>query len=319
MKISKIFKEIFRPISQFGHFLRRKSLGLSRADYRFALKEYACLRFVELNEDGRIAIPYLETYLTRGCNLRCNFCSHHNPVRRGIEPRETLLHSFEEWGKRLRPDKFALLGGEPLLHPNFPELVLAARRYFPDSVISITTNGLLLPKLSDETLRSFSRSGQIVFLVSRHLKTPEYDVMLDDMSERFESARIPLTMEPFFEKWKTLHLQNEVGEAIPAKSDPETAFRHCHSNLCRNILGDTLSFCSVLTNTAQGYREGALREEWKVALSHKPMTLENTRDEIFSYLKKTVWPVCSMCPETLESVEPRQLTIEEIRRIRKTA
>ncbi|MDR1958193.1 MAG: radical SAM protein [Planctomycetaceae bacterium] len=293
---------------------------MTRTEYKFLRSAFARLRYVELHEDGKIAMPYLETYLTRGCNLKCDYCSHHNPFRSGVEPQEVLLHSFEEWGKRLKPEKFALLGGEPLLHPNFAELVLAARKHFPDSVISITTNGLLLPKISGEALESFNRADRIVFLVSDHLGTPQFKEMLDRQVKRFKPLDgVSLTIEPFFKRWKTLHLHNENGEAIPANSDPKTAFRHCHSNLCRNILGDKLSFCSVLTNTACAYNEGAIRKEWKIALSHKPMTLTNTQEEIFAYIEERVQPVCSMCPGHLKSVEPKQLSLEEVRRIKKAA
>ena len=209
-----------------------------------------------------------------------------------------------------------MLGGEPLIHPNFSELVLAARQCFPDSVISITTNGLLLPKLSDAMLQTFSQAGQIIFLVSKHFNTPEYNEMIENTVKRFDAADVPITIEPFYERWKTLHLQNEEGEAIPAQSNPETAYRHCHSNLCRNIFGETLSFCSIATNTAQAYREGVLREEWATALSHQPMTLANTQEEIVTYLKQTVWSVCSMCPEKLETIVPRQLSLEEVHLVR---
>ena len=62
-------------------------------------------------------------------------------------------------------------------------------------------------------------------------------------------------------------------------------------------------------------KEGALGPEWDQVLTHKPVSLENSPQEIVDYLLSGQMPECSACPERHESVEARQLSMEEVRRI----
>jgi molybdenum cofactor biosynthesis enzyme MoaA len=43
-----------------------------------------------------------------------------------------------------------LLGGEPLLHPDITKFIKYAKRYFPETLIGIGTNGILLPKMKNK-------------------------------------------------------------------------------------------------------------------------------------------------------------------------
>ncbi len=51
---------------------------------------------------------------------------------------------FTLWSHRLRPKRFALLGGEPLLNPQIIEHILLARQHWADSDLTLVTNGFLL-------------------------------------------------------------------------------------------------------------------------------------------------------------------------------
>jgi len=107
-------------------------------------------------DGGIIIMPYLETYFAYGCNLRCSFCGNMSPFSSGFEQKESIIHSLREWSKRIRPAMFAISGGEPLLHPDFIELMQEVRACFPDSNIKLKTNGTLLDRLSDDDLRKCS-------------------------------------------------------------------------------------------------------------------------------------------------------------------
>lgn len=91
---------------------------------------------------------YLE--ITNICNLRCSFCpTGSRPA--GFLSRENFLLALD----RLRPYTDYLyfhLKGEPLLHPLLPEfLELAGERGF---LVTLTTNGVLLPKLSPVLIKA---------------------------------------------------------------------------------------------------------------------------------------------------------------------
>lgn len=93
-------------------------------------------------------IPYFETHITEACNLKCRGCSHFSVF---AKPKHKDIGEFEKEFKRLAEIEeigiIRLMGGEPLLNPNFMEYVRIARRYFPDTSISLVTNGILGDRL----------------------------------------------------------------------------------------------------------------------------------------------------------------------------
>ncbi|MBI5209017.1 MAG: radical SAM protein [Elusimicrobia bacterium] len=96
-------------------------------------------------------IDYLRVSVTDRCNLRCSYCTPERPVRR-IAPESVL--SFEEiagftaCAAAMGIRKVRLTGGEPLMRRDLPVLVgmLAAVEGVAD--LSMTTNGVLLPRFA---------------------------------------------------------------------------------------------------------------------------------------------------------------------------
>ena len=93
-------------------------------------------------------IPYFETHITEACNLKCRGCSHFSVF---AKPKHKDLAEFEREFKRLAEIEeihtMRLMGGEPLLNPDFMEYLRIARRYFPTSHICLVTNGTLGERL----------------------------------------------------------------------------------------------------------------------------------------------------------------------------
>ncbi len=99
---------------------------------------------------GRIAND-LRISVTDRCNFRCTYCM---PAE-GLAwlPKSEIL-SFEELTRllalfvRLGVRSLKVTGGEPLVRADLPTLVRMFRSVGPDLDISITTNGVLLPRLA---------------------------------------------------------------------------------------------------------------------------------------------------------------------------
>ena len=93
-------------------------------------------------------IPYFETHITEACNLKCRGCSHFSVF---AKPKHKDLGEFEREYARLAEIEeigiMRLMGGEPLLNPDFMEYLRIARKYFPDSHICLVTNGTLGERL----------------------------------------------------------------------------------------------------------------------------------------------------------------------------
>jgi cyclic pyranopterin phosphate synthase len=102
-----------------------------------------------LDRFGR-KIHYLRISLTDHCNLRCIYCMSEDQVFR---PSADLLQDDEilklaRLFARLGFDKIRLTGGEPTVRANIVELVRGISSIPGIHSLSMTTNGVLLPRLA---------------------------------------------------------------------------------------------------------------------------------------------------------------------------
>jgi molybdenum cofactor biosynthesis enzyme MoaA len=89
--------------------------------------------------------------VTRRCNLSCGYCTEYDKVSEFI-PLEVLKRRIDAL-HGLHVVNIALLGGEPLLHPQLPEVVAYGDRR---AQVSVTTNGFLL---TEELIQRFNAAG----------------------------------------------------------------------------------------------------------------------------------------------------------------
>jgi organic radical activating enzyme len=124
----------------------------------------------------RRSLLRFDVHLTDHCNLNCKGCEHFSPLAD-----KTFLDSsiFERDCARIseltdgKIEDIAILGGEPLLHPEVTKFIDIARLYFPVGRIRILTNGMLLLKQPENFWQSCSKSN-----VEIHIS--QYPVNLDN-------------------------------------------------------------------------------------------------------------------------------------------
>jgi len=102
-----------------------------------------------LDRFGR-RIHYLRISLTEHCNLRCVYCMPESMI---FQPKKEMMHDDEilrlvEVFTRLGFDKFRLTGGEPTVRVNVVELVRRIARTTGVRALTMTTNGVLLPRMA---------------------------------------------------------------------------------------------------------------------------------------------------------------------------
>ncbi len=95
-------------------------------------------------------IHYLRISLTDHCNLRCVYCM---PEDMTFRPNPELMQDDEllllvRLFARLGFDKYRLTGGEPTVRPRLVELVRAIKQAPGVRTLTMTTNGVLLPRLA---------------------------------------------------------------------------------------------------------------------------------------------------------------------------
>ena len=88
--------------------------------------------------------------ITNICNMRCSFCHGHSRQPRTMTALE-FAHILEQLEGKTQYVYYHLMG-EPLLHPQLPELMKMAAQAGFKSVL--TTNGTLLSKRGDALLQA---------------------------------------------------------------------------------------------------------------------------------------------------------------------
>src|SRR5438128_6176779 len=104
-------------------------------------------------------------YLTDRCNLDCSYCTEYDNSR--PHPR---LEDLKTWIRKIRElgtTRIALVGGEPLLHPDVVEVVRYCREL--GFATSLTTNGFLLTR---KLLRDLEDAGLQMMQISVDRMTP---------------------------------------------------------------------------------------------------------------------------------------------------
>lgn len=110
--------------------------------------------YIKPYQSVKPTLPYLEYHVVDYCNLNCRGCAQLDNLYTA-HPCDKKM--FETELEKLREkfgniSVFRLMGGEPLLCEELPWFVKEVREKFPLSDIRIVTNGLLLPKISEELI-----------------------------------------------------------------------------------------------------------------------------------------------------------------------
>ena len=120
-----------------------------------------------------------EVAIAEHCNLNCRGCDHFSPL---AEPELADLEETSRDFARLaelfenRINEIHLLGGEPLLHPQLTDFFEAARKYFPNAVIDMTTNGIDLLKKEDSFWES-CKKNRIIIRPTKYPISLDYDAI----------------------------------------------------------------------------------------------------------------------------------------------
>ncbi len=104
-------------------------------------------------------------YVTDQCNLDCSYCTEYD----NSVPHPPLV-DLETWIRKIRElgtMRIALVGGEPLLHPDIVEIVAFCRKL--GFATSLTTNGFLL---TESLVRDLEMAGLQVMQISVDRMTP---------------------------------------------------------------------------------------------------------------------------------------------------
>lgn len=167
---------------------------------------------------------YFNVNLVDHCNLNCKYCDHFSPIS---EEKYVNIKDLERDFKRISSlvsiYSVGLMGGEPLLHPQLPEILKMSRRVLPKTRLRIYTNGILLnqqPEIFWETCRDYN----IAIAISR------YPIKLDLKTIYNTAIKYKVDVKFYdgtLHKFKTMF---KLAFDMEGKQDPNEMSRICWQN-----------------------------------------------------------------------------------------
>ncbi|MDR2426987.1 MAG: radical SAM protein [Endomicrobium sp.] len=240
-----------------------------------------------------IPLPYLKSFLVHlvdECNLKCWGCDHFSPLAEGgylkIEDFEKDIKRISELTES-KVNRIALMGGEPLLHPNVSDFFKMTRNYFPKTSIVLVTNGILLNHQPDkfwiECKENNIQIENTVYPIDINIER------IENTADKYHVNFIPYGCT--VEKTKTSY---HIPLDLEGKGNCAENFAYCfHANNCIMLKKGKIYTCSIApniehfnkyfnTNVPSSERDGI--DIYKV----------NKIDEILDFLAKPI-PFCKYC------------------------
>lgn len=191
------------------------------------------------------SLLYFALNIVDHCNLRCKGCDHFAPI---AEERFVSLDCIEkdlaQMSRILKGDLFSIgiMGGEPLLHPQLKEILFYTRRAFPETIIRLVTNGILLLR-QDEDFWRICREQNIFVVCTK------YPINLDFEAMKEKAA----AHHVLFDFHDNTGLVTKTSYKIPldthGRQNPRKSFSNCfHANLCPFLMEGKFYPCTVAPN-----------------------------------------------------------------------
>jgi organic radical activating enzyme len=166
-----------------------------------------------------VHLPYVEFNITNVCNLNCPDCvTYNNFAFRGHSRWSAWADIYEQWSQLLDLDRLAIVGGEPMLNPDFETWTRSLRRLWPRAEIQVLTNGTQLHKYPD--LRQLLQDCRITLKISAHGHANRSKVLSQLCKVLSPQARVSYDINDHeLKSWQNSY--NQIRDAVwPICSDP---------------------------------------------------------------------------------------------------
>lgn len=223
---NELFQQVRFTVGDYGLECLSK---IEKLKEEVAYQEMRLLRFVP-----RPCLEYMVLNILDHCNLRCKGCDHFACV---ADPYfvayESIHNDLARLSEIFHGDyimQIAVMGGEPLLHPDLLKILRDVRKHFPHTIIRLTTNGLLLLK-QRESFWKACRDYDVTIVNTK------YPINLD-FEKMEEKARCEGVKFQFFEGTGNHVVKKSFKKMINLKgnSNPVESFAHCHISNYGNFL-----------------------------------------------------------------------------------
>lgn len=285
----------------------------------------------------KIRLPYAEFYITNVCNLTCAGCNRFNNYKfAGFERWSDLEPVYQRWADEFVIGTVSILGGEPLLNPEFMLWLEGVRALWPNSMLMVGTNGYRLNKIPGLYEFALAHKANFQINVGIHNKQKKSQIM--DLVHTFLTA--PFTHEfnqdnPYHEYMFITDVNGvrvkveynwwfHQGALVPQsdkmsftlhQSDPEKAHEICHSKTCHHFMGGRLYKCGEVALFPEFDRQYPMTlspDDRELMNSYRSLSIDDAREFKQDFVARLDQPIaqCRFCPEQYQG---QQIFAEEKR------
>jgi organic radical activating enzyme len=255
-----------------------------------------------------LTIPYLELPITQVCNLHCDGCCYYaNYNIKTTVSADEVRESVSAWSERIKPGMVKILGGEPLINRELPEIFLTVRQLFPDSHIQVITNGLQLEKCP--TLPYLLTAPNTSLSLSIHSNDSAYitrlQASIDVINGWVEKFGIRAVTSDNRTGWVRHH--KGVGRFMKPYADGDftASWRGCPAKVCLVLLEGRLWKCPQAAALHLAAEKFSLQSDpdWAPYLGYRGIAVASSDEELLAFLQRGAEPVCGMCPASGETYQ----------------
>jgi organic radical activating enzyme len=255
-----------------------------------------------------LAIPYLEVPITHVCNLHCDGCCYYSNYNiKTMVSADEVRDTVSAWAKRIKPGMVKILGGEPLVNRQLPEIFLTLRQLFPECHLQVITNGLQLEKCP--ILPHLLTAPNTSLSLSIHSNDDAYIAKLQDSINTINGWVAKFGIRAISSDnrvgWKRHH--TGLGQFMQpfADGDFKASWRVCPAKECVVLFDRRLWKCPQTASLHLAAEKFSLEANaaWAPYLAYKGVDVNCTDAELHAHLKGGAEPVCGMCPVNPESYE----------------
>lgn len=251
-----------------------------------------------------IGRAHLEIQIANACNLTCESCSHFsNSGHRGVLSLAEAEEWMAPWARRLAPESFCLVGGEPTINPKLTEMVYLARRLWPHSQLRLITNGFFLHK--HPGLPEALAATRAILCLTIHDRSPEYRQKAAEIARLVDEwrarHRFAVYVEESARRW-TRRYKGFGPDVMPySDGDPRSSWEHCACRSCRQLFRGKLWKCSTIAYLQlQKETHPGISPAWDPYLAYQPLDPSASDAELAAFLRRQDEPICNMCPAVPE-------------------
>jgi organic radical activating enzyme len=248
----------------------------------------------------KASIHFMTFFVTNKCTLNCKGCDLFVPE---YDTEHKFMLSFAEFKTDLDYlltqidllQAISIVGGEPLLCPDFPHMLEYAESKRQIKGIQVYTNGTILP--SDALLHTLKKSRKIVFTISNYINTPAAKVRkirAVEIADILQKNKIPYILRGPDQYWNvmpSLYIDNDR-----TSEDLQNQYVNCWrvgikgGGVCPICADGKFYLCPLGGLAAKMHKDYQLRGDDYVNIREK-----DAREQFVRLIIKPYLHLCSLC------------------------